>query len=377
MQERIALSTAHFESDELQFITAIFQEKNNFWQNSIVDFEADLEQYFGEKALVTALNSGTAGLHLGLLLLDVKPGDEVLCQTMTFAASANVIRYVGATPVFIDSENTTWNLCPKTLEIAIKDRIEKGRKPKAIIAVHLFGMPYQVDAIHAVANKYEIPVLEDSAEAFGSSYKGLKCGSFGEIGVLSFNNNKIVTTGGGGALITRSQKVKDKAFFLATQAKDPAPHYQHSEIGYNYRISPICAGIGKIQMQSIESRLQSRREMNQFYKLLFENIDGVYLFEEPNSDYYSNHWLTAIIIDYKKTSGKTAQQLRLHLEKSNIESRSLWKPMHLQPVFASYPYYGETIAEDLFENGLCLPSGSNLSIDDQIRISDVIHQFFN
>jgi dTDP-4-amino-4,6-dideoxygalactose transaminase len=313
---------------------------------------------------------------LGLIILGVKPGDEVICQSMTFSASANPICYLGATPVFVDSEETTWNLCPIALEEAIKDRISKGKTPKAIIAVHLYGMPYQVDAVHAVAAKYNIPILEDSAEALGSTYKGVNCGTFGSLAALSFNGNKIITTSGGGALVAHSLGEKEKAVFLSTQARDAAPHYQHSEIGYNYRMSNICAGIGRGQMEVLQSHVEARRAMHHFYVDLFANIPGVSVFQEPTSDYFSNHWLSAITIDTTQSNGKTAEELRLHLEKSNIESRPLWKPMHLQPVFATFPYYGGAVAEELFQKGLCLPSGSNLTEADRLRITEAIQAFF-
>lgn len=287
---------------------------------------------------------------------------------MTFSASANPILYLGAIPVFVDSEKDTWNLCPIALEEAIKDRIAKGKKPKAIIAVHLYGMPFKVDEIIAIANQYEIPILEDSAEALGSTYKGQKCGTFGNIGILSFNGNKIITTSGGGAIVSKNIAVKEKAIFLATQARDNAPHYQHSEVGYNYRMSNICAGIGRGQMEVLDTHIALRRKMNDFYQELFQDVEGITVFENPNSDYQSNHWLTAIVVDSEKTKGITAEQIRLALEKENIESRPLWKPMHLQPIFEEYLYYGAKVAETLFENGLCLPSGSNLNESDRERI---------
>jgi dTDP-4-amino-4,6-dideoxygalactose transaminase len=293
---------------------------------------------------------------------------------MTFSASANPILYLGAIPVFIDSEEETWNLCPVALEEAIKDRILKGKKPKAIIAVHLYGMPYQVDAIRKIADQYEIPILEDSAEALGSKYKNQPCGTFGDISVLSFNGNKIITTSGGGALVSKKIKQKEKAVFLATQARDAAPHYEHSEIGYNYRMSNICAGIGRGQMGVLENHIQLRREMNVFYNDVFKDNNGIQVFSEPNNNFYSNHWLTAITLNvYDDTS---LDHLRLHLEDSNIESRPLWKPMHLQPVFKSAPYYGGDVAAKLFENGLCLPSGSNLTIEEKDRIKSNIERFF-
>ena len=377
-KDKIWLSSPHMGGNEQKFVKEAFDANWVAPLGPNVDgFEHDIQSYLQQDVYVGALSSGTAAIHLGLILLGVKAGDEVICQSMTFSASANPIRYLGATPVFIDSEKETWNLCPVALEEAIKDRIAKGNKPKAIIAVHLYGMPYQVEAIHAVADKYEIPVLEDSAEALGSTYKGTKCGTFGAIGVLSFNGNKIITTSGGGALVAHSKESKDKAVFLSTQARDAAPHYQHSEIGYNYRMSNICAGIGRGQMEVLDLHVGYRRAMNAFYKELFATIPAVTLFEEPSGDYHSNHWLSAITIDPEKANGKTAEQLRLHLEKTNIESRPLWKPMHLQPVFASFPYYGGNTAEKLFENGLCLPSGSNLNEDDRSRIEEAIQQFFS
>lgn len=338
-------------------------------------FEQDLEKYLNADVHVSALSSGTAALHLSLVMLGVGAGDEVICQSMTFSASANPIVYQGAIPVFVDSEPETWNICPVALEEAIKDRIAKGKKPKAIIAVHLYGMPFKADEITAIADKYEIPLVEDSAEALGSTYKGTKCGTFGEFGVLSFNGNKIITTSGGGALVTKSKEKKNKVVFLSTQARDNAPHYQHSEIGYNYRMSNICAGIGRGQMEVLDSHIEKRRAMNHFYCDLFKDTEGVTVLTEPNNDYFSNHWLTAITVDPDKNGGKTREDLRLVLDAENIESRPLWKPMHMQPVFESYPYYGGNVCEKLFENGLCLPSGSNLTDDERTRIKAVIAQY--
>ena len=339
-------------------------------------FEKDLENYLGNQAHVGALSSGTAAIHLGLILLGVQAGDEVLCQSMTFSASANPILYLGATPVFIDSETETWNLCPLALEEAIKDRIAKGNKPKAIIAVHLYGVPYQVEAIKAISDKYNIPVLEDSAEALGSSYKGQKCGTFGDIGVLSFNGNKIITTSGGGAIVTKSKELKDKAVFFATQSRDDAPHYQHSEIGYNYRMSNICAGIGRGQMEVLDAHVALRRKMHEFYVDLFKDIEAVTVFTVPNTDYFANYWLSAIVIEPNQDKGIDREALRLAFEAANIESRPLWKPMHLQPIFEHYPYYGSNVAETLFEKGLCLPSGSNLTDEERVRIKKVVFDFF-
>ena len=375
---KIWLSSPHMGGNELSYIHEAFESN---WVAplgpNVNGFENDLEQYVGQDSKIASLSAGTAALHLGLILLNVLPGDEVICQSFTFSASANPIVYLGATPVFVDSETETWNICPVALEKAIIDRIQKGKKPKAIIAVHLYGMPFQIDQVCAVANKYNIPILEDSAEALGSSYKGHKCGTFGEIGVLSFNGNKIITTSGGGALVTKSQAVKEKAVFLATQARDQAPHYQHSEIGYNYRMSNISAGIGRGQMEVLDRHVSLRRNMHEFYYAILGTISGIHFLKEPNLNYFSNHWLTAITIDPLLTGGKTSEMLRLLLEKYNIESRPLWKPMHLQPVFAHHPYYGERVAETLFDQGLCLPSGSNLTDADRQRIENVLVDFFN
>ncbi len=335
-----------------------------------------MKTYLNENIEVAALSAGTAALHLALIILGVKYDDEVICQSFTFSASANPITYVGAKPVFVDSEPETWNMCPKALETAINDRITKGKKPKAIIVVHLYGMPAKLNEITEIANRYEIPLIEDAAEALGSTFKGQKCGTFGEMSILSFNGNKIITTSGGGALVCKTKEQKDKAVFLSTQARDNAPHYQHSEIGYNYRMSNISAGIGRGQMKVLNDRIEARRKNHQFYLNLFENFEGVTVFNEPNSDYFSNHWLSAIVIDEKK-AGFNREQLRLALDQENIESRPLWKPMHLQPIFESAPYFGGNVAEELFKNGLCLPSGSNLNEEDLERIKNVILSFKN
>ena len=375
---KIWLSSPHMGGNEQKYVQEAFDTN---WVAplgpNVTGFEKDLEHYIKENKHVAALSSGTSAIHLALILLGIKAGDEVICQSFTFSASANPILYQGATPIFIDSEPETWNICPKALEKAIKDRIAKGKKPKAIIGVHLYGMPFKVEEINALAQQYEIPIIEDSAEALGSSYKGKKCGSFGDFGILSFNGNKIITTSGGGALVAPTKEIKDKAVFFATQSRDHAPHYQHSEIGYNYRLSNICAGIGRGQMEVLDDHISLRRKMHDFYVDYFENIDGVTVFQEPNSNYYSNHWLSAILIDSSKTNGKTSEELRLALEKENIESRPLWKPMHLQPVFQKYPYYGEKVSQQLFEDGLCLPSGSNLDDSDRERIYRVLNVFFD
>lgn len=372
-QAKIWLSSPHMGGNEQKYIQQAFKEN---WiaplGPNVTGFEEDLQHYLKEETYVSALSSGTAALHLGLIQLGVKAGDEVLCQTFTFSASANPIVYQGATPVFVDSEVDTWNICPIALEQAIKDRIKNGKKPKAIIAVHLYGMPFKVEEVLAVANTYGIPVLEDSAEALGSTYKGQKCGTFGTISVLSFNGNKIITTSGGGALVTKSKTVKENTIFLATQARDNAPHYQHSHIGYNYRMSNICAGIGRGQLEILDNHVEKRRAMNELYRSQFSNIDSVVVFKEPSEDYYSNHWLSAILLP----NFETREALRLAFEKENIETRPLWKPMHLQPVFKGCLYYGSNTAELLFERGLCLPSGSNITGDEKERIVKVIRHFF-
>ena len=374
---KIWLSSPHMGGTEQNFVNEAFDTN---WVAplgpNVSGLEKDIENYLSNNVFVGALSSGTAAIHLGLILLGVESGDEVICQTFTFSASANPILYQGAIPVFVDSEIDTWNICPLALEEAIKDRISKGKKPKAIIAVHLYGIPYKIEEVRAVANSYGIPILEDSAEALGSSFKGQKCGTFGDIGILSFNGNKIITTSGGGAIVTNTKELKEKAVFFATQSRDNAPHYQHSEIGYNYRMSNICAGIGRGQMEVLDKHIALRRSMHEFYETFFSKINGVAVFSTPNEDYFSNYWLTAILIDPSKTKGKNREDLRLFLEKLNIESRPLWKPMHMQPVFEKYSYYGGKIAEKLFENGLCLPSGSNLDDSDKNRLQEAFEEFF-
>lgn len=376
MNNKIWLSSPHMGGTELNYIHQAFEEN---WVAplgpNVNNFEEDLQKYLDHNVEVAALSSGTAALHLALIILGVKTDDEVLCQTFTFSASANPIAYQSATPVFIDSEKDTWNMCPVALETAIVDRIAKGKKPKAIIVVHLYGMPAKMTEIMAIAAKYKIPLLEDAAEALGSTYKGQNCGTFGEMAVLSFNGNKIITTSGGGALVCKTKTAKEKAVFLSTQARDQAPHYQHSEIGYNYRMSNISAGIGRGQMEVLDDRIAARRRNNEFYKEIFQDVKGVQVFTEPNDDYFSNHWLSAIVVD-PEVANFTREDLRLALEKENIESRPLWKPMHLQPVFENTFYYGEKVAEELFNNGLCLPSGSSLTDEDRERIKKVVVENF-
>ena len=369
MNSKIWLSSPHMAGREMKFIQDAFDTN---WiapvGPNILGFEQDLKAYLNTKNEVVALSSGTAALHLSLILSDVVAGDSVICQSMTFSASANPIKYQGATPVFIDSEKETWNMCPVALEEAIKDCITKGKKPKAIIVVHLYGMPVKMDEISAIAKKYKISLIEDAAEALGSSYKGQKCGTFGDFGILSFNGNKIITTSGGGALICKTKELKQKAIFFATQAQDKAPHYQHSELGFNYRMSNILAGIGRGQMEVLDGHVALRRKMNQFYQELFKDVEGITVFKEPNNNYVSNHWLSCIVFDETKI-GITPNLLRQALLEDNIESRPLWKPMHLQPVFKEVPYFGDTLSEDLFKKGLCLPSGSNLTENDLERIT--------
>ncbi len=370
---KIWLSAPHMGGAEQKYVQQAFDSNWVAPQGpNIVGFETDLATYLGGNHAVAALNSGTAAIHLALLMLGVKAGDEVLCQSLTFSASVNPVRYVGATPIFIDSEAETWNLCPTFLEEAILARIARGKLPKAIIVVHLYGMPAKMNEIIAVAAKYDIPILEDSAEALGSSYKGQKCGTFGTFGVLSFNGNKIITTSGGGALVTSDLKMKEKAIYLATQAKDTAPHYQHSAIGYNYRMSNISAGIGRGQMEVLNEHVALRRQAHHFYASFFAGLKDVQVLEEPSTDFFSNHWLSAVILN----SFEQREALRLTFEAHHIETRPLWKPMHLQPVFKDYPFYGTVTAENLFAKGLCLPSGSNLTSSDFERIHQVLFAFF-
>lgn len=370
---KIWLSSPHMGGNEQKYIQEAFEAN---WiaplGPNVNEFEKNLENYLQQNVFVSALSSGTAALHIALLLSGVKANDEVICQSMTFAASANPITYVGAKPIFIDSEFLTWNMCPEALEKAIKSRIKVGKKPKAIIVVHLYGMPARMEEILKIANQYEIIVIEDSAEALGSSYKNQKCGTFGTFSILSFNGNKIITTSGGGALVCKNKEDKEKSIFLSTQARDNAPHYQHSEIGYNYRMSNICAGIGRGQMEVLDNHVENRRKVNSFYNDYFKDIDEVTMLKEPNKDYFSNHWLSAIILK----SFADRERLRKAFEDDNIESRPLWKPMHLQPVFEKELYFGESIASSLFDKGLCLPSGSNLSENDLVRIKNVLDKTF-
>ncbi|MBN8671022.1 MAG: aminotransferase class I/II-fold pyridoxal phosphate-dependent enzyme [Chitinophagales bacterium] len=374
MNSKIWLSSPHMGGTELSYIHVAFDTN---WVAplgpNVDNFEKDITAFLKEDVHVAALSSGTAALHLALVLAGVQAGDEVICQSMTFSASANPIAYLGATPVFVDSEAETMNMSPALLEQAIQDRIAIGKTPKAIIPVHLYGMPAKINEIQAIADKYGIAVIEDAAEALGSYVDGKMCGTYGVISALSFNGNKIITTSGGGALVAHSKELAQKATFLATQARDAAPHYEHSHIGYNYRMSNICAGIGRGQMEVLAQRVEQRRAIYNKYYDKMKNLKGVSFVDEP-AGYFSNRWLTTILID--PASGITRETLRLALEQDNIESRPLWKPMHMQPIFAEAPFYGDGTSERLFRDGLCLPSGSNLTDADFERIFKVIDAVF-
>ena len=364
---------AHMSGKEQEFIQEAFDTN---WVvplgPNVNAFEKDLEEFVGENKKVVALSAGTAAIHLGLVQLGVKPGDEVICQSFTFCASANPVVYQGATPVFVDSEADTWNMSPVLLEEAIKDRIEKtGKKPKAIIPVHLYGMPAKIDEICAVAAKYDIPVLEDAAEAFGSEYKGRKCGTFGRFGALSFNGNKMITTSGGGALITPDEEAKQRTMFFATQAREAFPYYQHEEIGYNYRMSNICAGIGRGQMTVLDEHIAHHRHVHALYEEAFRNVEGITLMSNPDERFNANYWLCTILID-KNVTGYDYEELRQALDAKGIETRPLWKPMHLQPVYKNNPCYVDGTSERLFGMGLCLPAGPYVTDDDVRYIVDEI-----
>ena len=372
--KRILLSPPHMGGTEPTYIAQAFQDNWIAPAGPHIDlFENRLVDFLDEKIQVVALNSGTAAIHLGLQLLGVQKGDVVLCQSLTFIASVNPVLYLGATPVLIGSEKETWNLCPIALEEAILNQLNKGIQPKAIVVVHLYGMPAKMNEISAISKKYNIPILEDAAEALGSSYYNQPCGTFGDFGVLSFNGNKIITTSGGGALICHSETAKEKAIFLATQAKEDAIHYEHKHIGYNYRMSNISASIGLGQLEVLSKHIQLRRQNHAFYQQLFDTLSEVTLHQESNENFISNHWLNVIQL----SSFEQREALRLHLEKHNIESRPVWKPMHLQPLFQGYPYFGDDLETELFNIGLCLPSGSSLSAEDLNRIKTALELFFN
>ena len=372
--DRIYLSPPHLGRHELNYLHKAVEDN---WVApvgpNLDGFEADISAAVNVPHCV-ALNSGTAALHLGLLLLGVEPGDEVLCPSFTFVATANAIRYCGATPVFIDSEADTWNMCPERLREALADRHRLGKPPKALLLVHLYGMPAKLDELLALAAEYSLPVLEDAAEALGSTWQRQPLGSFGQVGVFSFNGNKILTTSGGGALVTADAALARRARFLATQAKDPATHYQHSEVGFNYRLSNLLAGIGRGQMELLPDRVKRRREIFNWYREHLAGLPGLALapVTEPAGS-LSNRWLTTLLLDPAATAA-TPESVRQHLETRRIESRPLWKPMHLQPLFAGAAMYGGAVCERLFAHGLCLPSGTAMTDDDLRRVAKAVRE---
>lgn len=373
MNERILMSRVHLGGNEKKYIDKAFEDD---WVlplgPNVDDFEHRLEKYLGADAVV-ALSAGTAAIHLGLVMLGVAPGDEVICQSFTFAASANPIIYQGARPVFVDSEAGSWNMDPEQLERAIVERHRiTGRYPKAVIPVDLYGMPARLDEICDIASRYGIPVLEDAAEALGSVYKGRKCSTWGNYGALSFNGNKIITTSGGGALVCPDKESAGRVKFYATQARENRPYYYHETIGYNYRLSNISAGIGCGQMEVLEPHIESRRRNHAIYMSELADIAAISVHDNPSADFNSNFWLTTILID--PASGHTPDELRLAFADAGIESRLLWRPMHMQPVFADAPYYGSNVCENLFDTGLCLPSGSSLTDSDLDEVISIIRR---
>jgi dTDP-4-amino-4,6-dideoxygalactose transaminase len=371
MNTKIYLSSPHMSGDEQKYIKEAFDQNWVAPLGPNVDgFEKEIGEYLSISN-VAALSSGTSAIHLALIILNIQAGDEVLVSSFTFSATVNPIVYQGATPVLIDSEPDSWNMDPVLLEEAINDRIRKNKKPKAIIIVHLYGMPANLDRLLAIANKYEIPVIEDAAEAMGSKYKGKHCGTFGLMGILSFNGNKIITTSGGGALLSENAGYIELARKLATQARDLAPHYEHSMIGYNYRLSNVLAGIGRGQLEILNERVDARRKNNELYRSFLSDIPEISFLSEPDERYFSSFWLTTILVN---GAGKnfTRETIRLKLNEDNIESRPLWKPMHMQPVFRQMPSYTNGVSEKLFELGLCLPSASNLTMQDIERVVKII-----
>ena len=377
VKKRIWLSPPHMGGNEEKYVKEAFDAN---WVApagpNLNRFEDCLSKYFGVSSSC-ALNSGTAGLHLALINAGVKQGDYVLCQSMTFIGSANPIMYLGAHPVFIDSEMDTYNMDPDLTRKAIEDIIKtKKKKPAAIIPVHLYGMPAKMAELEEISMEYDVPLIEDAAEAVGSKYLGKACGSFGRMSILSFNGNKVVTSSGGGALLSNDTYMVDRARFLSTQAKDNAPHYEHSKVGYNYRMSNISAGIGLGQMEVLDDRVRGRRAIFDAYKKEFENYEGIEFLLEPYG-FYSNRWLTTILVHPEKTNGITREHIRLALDSKNIESRPLWKPLHMQPLFEGSIYYGNGVSESLFQKGLCLPSGTNMSDEDLKLIFKSIHEILN
>lgn len=376
MKPRILLSYVHMGGTERDWVEKAFESE---WivplGPNVDEFEHRLEKYLGAPNVV-ALSAGTAAIHLALVALGVGSGDEVICQSFTFAASANPIKYQGADPVFVDSEPDTWNMSPDALEEAIIDRKKQtGHYPKAIIPVYLYGMPAKMDEIRAIADKYGIPIVEDSAEALGSEYKGKKCGTLGNYGCLSFNGNKIITTSGGGALVCHSKEEADRVKFYATQAREQRPYYYHETIGYNYRLSNVSAGIGCGQMDVLQPHVELRRAIHDFYTKELAEINGLSVQQNPSTDFNSNFWLSTVLIDPK--TGKDPESLRQFMLDAGVETRRLWRPMHMQPVFADAPYYGDTTCETLFDRGLCLPSGSGLKEEELRYVADKIKEFFN
>jgi dTDP-4-amino-4,6-dideoxygalactose transaminase len=372
---KIWLSSPHMGGNEQSFVNLAFDTN---WiaplGPNVNGFEADISSYLKQDFHVAVLTSGTAAIHLALRMLEVGEGDVVMVQSFTFCGTTNPVSYQGAELIFIDSEWDTWNICPKALETALLEN--KHRNIKAIIPVHLYGMPAKIEELQALAQQYNVPIIEDAAEAIGSSYRGQKCGIFGDMAALSFNGNKIITTSGGGALVSSNKNYIDQAKFLSTQARDEAPHYQHSQIGYNYRMSNIVAGIGRGQMEVLDLRVSQRRANNERYRKFFDGIPGITFQTEPNADYFSNYWLTAILIDPSLIGGISREDVRLALDDENIESRPLWKPMHMQPVYEGTKFYGTGVCEQLFEQGICLPSGSNLTDQDFDRIFEVLGRIF-
>ena len=376
-KSKIWLSSPHMGGSEENFVNEAFA---NNWVAplgpNVNGFEQDISNFIGinNQFHIAALTSGTAALHLALRMLNVGKDDVVMVQSFTFCGTTNPVSYQGAEIVFIDSELDTWNMCP----VALKDALEyyKDRSVKAIMPVHLYGMPAKMNEIEQLADEYNVPIVEDASEALGSKYKNQYCGTFGEMAALSFNGNKIITTSGGGALVSKHKHYIDQARFLATQARDEAPHYQHSQIGYNYRMSNIVAGIGRGQMEVLNERVAQRRANNQSYRDFFSGVDGITFQTEPNSDYFSNYWLTAILIDPALSGGISREDVRLALDAENIESRPLWKPMHMQPVYEGTKFFGSGVCEKLFEQGLCLPSGSNLTEAEFDRIFSALSKIF-
>lgn len=375
MIPRIWLSPPHTCGKELDFIQDAFAKN---WiapvGENITGFEQDICSFLGKNIHAATTNTGTAALHLALIVLGVKRDDYVICQDLTFVATVNPAVYLGATPVLVDSERETWNMSPEFLEVAIKDCLKKGKKPKAIVWVNLYGMPAKIDEIRQIAQHYEIPLLEDAAESLGSKYKDDYCGTFGDIAMISFNGNKIITTSNGGVLLSGNKRFTDKARFLASQARDNAPYYQHSTVGYNYALSNISAGIGRGQMTVLPERITARRANNDFYQKAFDEIPGIEVHKEPNENYFSNHWLSCILVEPKLTGGISREDIRLKFLECAIESRPLWKPMHLQPVFKDCAFYGDGTSEELFDKGLCLPSGSNLKQEELELVKETILQ---